>query len=79
MLRVAMSIKVGRITPSTILNKLGTYSRKNRLYQAFQALGNVIRRRFLLKYLAGVRFKKPPTKVRRSTALPNGYFSAGTA
>lgn len=28
MLRVAMSIKAGRITPSTILNKLGTYSRK---------------------------------------------------
>jgi len=35
MLRVALSIKMGRITPSTILRKLGSYSRKNKLYQAF--------------------------------------------
>jgi TnpA family transposase len=28
MLRVAMSIEAGKITPSTILNKLGTYSKK---------------------------------------------------
>jgi TnpA family transposase len=26
MIRAAMSIKAGKITPSTILNKLGTYS-----------------------------------------------------
>jgi TnpA family transposase len=30
MLRVVLSIKAGRITASTILRKLGNYSRKNR-------------------------------------------------
>jgi TnpA family transposase len=51
MLRVALSIKAGQITASTLLRKLGTYSRKNRLYQAFRELGRVIRTIFLLKYI----------------------------
>ncbi len=51
MIRVALSIKAGKITPSTILRKLGTYSRRNKLYQAFQELGRVIRTHFLLSYL----------------------------
>ena len=32
MIRVALSIKAGKIAPSTILRKLGAYSRKNKLY-----------------------------------------------
>ncbi len=52
MLRVVLSIQEGRFTPSTILRRLGAYSRKNRLYQAFCALGRVIRTGFLLRYLA---------------------------
>lgn len=51
MLRVVLSIKAGRITASTLLRKLGTYSRKNRLYQAFRELGCAIRTEFLLKYI----------------------------
>jgi len=51
LLRVALSIKAGRITASTLLRKLGTYSRKNRLYQAFRELGRVIRTIFLLEYI----------------------------
>lgn len=51
MLRVVLSIKAGRITASTLLRKLGTYSRKNRLYQAFRELGRVIRTEFLLNYI----------------------------
>ena len=34
MMRVVLSIKAGKFSASTILRKLGTYSRKNRLYQA---------------------------------------------
>ncbi len=52
MLRVVLSIKAGRITASTLLRKLGTYSRKNKLYQAFRELGRVIRTEFLLKYIS---------------------------
>ena len=51
MLRVALSIKMVRITASSILRRLGTYSRKNKLYQAFRELGRVVRTAFLLEYL----------------------------
>jgi TnpA family transposase len=51
MMRVAVSIKAGRMTPSTILRRLGSESTKNKLYFAFRELGRVIRTLFLLKYL----------------------------
>ncbi len=51
MYRVALSIKEGRITASSILRRLGTYSRKNKLYQAFRELGRLVRTGFLLEYL----------------------------
>ncbi len=51
MLRVALSIKAGRISASSILRRLGTYSRKNKLYTAFRELGRVVRTAFLLDYL----------------------------
>jgi TnpA family transposase len=51
MLRVALSIKAGKIQASTILRKLGTNSPNNKLFQAFQALGGIIRTIFLLQYL----------------------------
>lgn len=49
MFRVALSIKAGRLKPSTILRKLGTNSRKNKLFQAFSELGCALRTRFLLQ------------------------------
>ena len=51
MIRVAISIQTGRISASAILRRLGTYSRKNKLYFAFQELGKVVRSVFLLRYL----------------------------
>ena len=58
MLRVALSISKGRITPSTILRKLGTYSRKNKLYLAFRELGRVVRTSFLLKYISDLELRR---------------------
>ncbi len=49
MLRVVLSIKAGKIMPSTILRRLATYSRKNKLYLALRELGRVVRTIFLLK------------------------------
>src|SRR5699024_8380284 len=46
------------ITPSTILNILGTYTRKNKLFQAFRELGRVIRTTFLLKYMSDEEVRK---------------------
>ena len=52
LMQVVLSIKAGKLMPSTLLRKLNSYSRKNRLYKAFQALGNVIRTLFLLRYFS---------------------------
>ncbi|WP_373538752.1 Tn3 family transposase [Chamaesiphon sp.] len=51
MLRVALSVKAGKINASTVLRKLGTNSTKNKLYQAFHSLGCAVRTGFLLQYL----------------------------
>ena len=58
MLRVAVSIKLGKITPSMILRRLGTFSRKNKLYFAFRELGRVIRTMFLLNYINDVELRR---------------------
>jgi TnpA family transposase len=52
MLQVAQSIRAGRISPSIVLRKLGTASRKNKLYYAFRELGQVIRTISLLEYIS---------------------------
>ncbi len=58
MLRVAVSIKAGKLLPSTILRRLGSYSRHNRLYQAFRELGLVVRTEFLLRYLSDLDLRR---------------------
>ena len=50
MLRVVLSVQAGTITPSTLLRRLGTYSRKNKLYYAMRELGRAVRTGFLLRY-----------------------------
>ena len=57
-LRVAMSIKLGKITPSMILRRLGTFSHKNKLYFAFRKLGRVIRTLFLLDYISDIELRQ---------------------
>ena len=49
LLQVVLSIRQGKISSSFLLKKLTNYSRKNRLYHAFQELGRVIRTQFLLE------------------------------
>lgn len=58
MLRVAISISQGKIRSSTILRKLGTYSRKNKIYFAFRELGRVVRTVFLLNYIAQIELRR---------------------
>ena len=58
MLRVAVSIKVGKIAPSAILRRLGSQSRRNKVYTAFQELGRVVRTLFLLEYIGDVDLRR---------------------
>lgn len=57
MLRIVLSIKAGRVSASSILRRLGTYSRKNKLYAAFAELGRVVRTMFLLKYISDTELR----------------------
>jgi len=70
MLRVALSIKEGKIKPSTILKKLGTFTRKNKLYQAFRELGRVIRTVYLMKYMGDVELR---STIQSATNKSEGY------
>jgi TnpA family transposase len=58
LLRVVISIQEGKVLPSMLLRKLTTYSRKNRLYQAFHAVGTVERTIFLLKFISDVKLRE---------------------
>lgn len=58
MLRIVLSIRSGKITPSAILRRLNTYSQKNHLYRSFQELGKVARTLFLLKCIADPELRK---------------------
>ena len=58
MLRIVLSIKKGKITPSTILRRLNSQSRKNKLYFAFRELGRAVRTIFLMDYVHDVELRK---------------------
>ncbi len=58
MLRVVLSIMKGKIAPSTILKRLGSHSRKNKLYYAFRELGRAVRTQFLLQYIHDIELRK---------------------
>ena len=73
MLRVVLSIKAGRITAATLLRKLGTYSRKNRLYQAFRELGRAVRTEFLLQYLGSTELRTLIQAATNKSEAFNGF------
>jgi TnpA family transposase len=52
LIRVAMSIRAGRLDSVALLRRLGHDSRRNRLYRAFRELGRVMRTIVLLRYLS---------------------------
>jgi len=72
LLRVVLSIRAGTVLPSTLLRKLGHYSRKNRLYQAFRELGRVVRTVFLLQYLSDLALRERITAATNKAEAYNG-------
>ena len=61
LMQIVLSIKAGKMSSSLLLRKLSNYSRKNRLYRAFQELGYVIRTQFLLEYISNVELRETIT------------------
>ncbi|MCK4607856.1 MAG: Tn3 family transposase [Gammaproteobacteria bacterium] len=72
MMQVVLSIYEGKISSSVLLRKLGNYSRKNRLYQAFQELGRVIKTLFLLDYISDVELRETITAQTNKVEAFNG-------
>ncbi|MCY7278268.1 MAG: Tn3 family transposase [Phormidesmis sp. CAN_BIN44] len=70
LMRVALSIKAGKLMPSTLLRKLGSNSRKNKLYQAFRELGQVVRTVFLLQYISDQELRR---QITACTNIVEGY------
>jgi len=73
LLRVVLSIKAGKVSSAVLLRKLGNYSRKNRLYQAFRELGRVIRTVFLLKFISDPEMREGITAVQNKVEAYNGF------
>jgi TnpA family transposase len=62
LLRVAISIREGRLNSVTLLRRLGSNSRKNEIYRAFREVGRSVRTVALLRYLGN-----PPLRRRAGT------------
>ncbi len=73
LLQVVLSIKAGKISSAMLLRKLGNYSRKNRLYQAFRELGRVVRTIFLLQYLSDPHLRQQITDRTNKVEAYNGF------
>lgn len=73
MFQVILSIYEGKISSNIILRKLGNYSRKNRLYKAFQEVGRVIRTIFLLQYISDSQLRQQITAATNKAESYNGF------
>ena len=73
LLQVVLSIRAGRITTLNLLRRLGSYSRRNRLYQAFQELGRVIRTVFLLRWLSELELRVQVTATTNKVEAFHGF------
>ncbi len=58
MFRVAISIKEGKIKPSSFLNKIAYCGGRNKLYIAFRELGRALRTIYILKYINDFDLRK---------------------
>ena len=73
LLQVVLSIQTGKISSALLLRKLGNYSRKNRLYQAFQELGRVVRTVFLLLYISDIQMRSLITAATNKVESYHGF------
>lgn len=72
LMQVVLSIQAGKVLPSMLLQKLGVYARKNKLYRAFRELGRVIRSIYLLEYISS---KDLRMEVRQATTKVESFHA----
>jgi TnpA family transposase len=83
LMRVAISIREGKLNSVTLLRRLGSHSRENEIYKAFREVGRSVRTVALLRFLADPALRRRMTAVtnksRGSTGSPPACASATTA
>jgi TnpA family transposase len=57
-LRLITTIKLKRTTASTVLSRLNSYSKKNKLYRTLKEFGKIIKSIFILRYIDNVELRQ---------------------
>ncbi|MDL4813167.1 Tn3 family transposase [Actinomadura opuntiae] len=73
LMRVAISIREGRLNSVTLLRRLGSGSRRNEIYRAFREVGRSVRTVALLRYLADPALRRRVTAVTNKVEAYNGF------
>lgn len=73
LMQIALSIQAGKISSPMLLRKLGSYSRRNKLYLAAQTLGSVIRTIFLLNWIGSRELRQEVTANTNKIESYNGF------
>src|SRR3954464_4646615 len=73
LMRVAISIREGRLNSVTMLRRLTSNSRRNEIYQAFREVGRSVRTVALLRYLADPALRRRVTAATNKVEAYNGF------
>ena len=73
LMRVAISISEGRLSSATLMRRLRSNSRKNRIYKVFREVGGSVRTVALLRYLADPQLRGRITAATNKVESYNGF------
>jgi len=73
LMQVALSIQAGSISSPMLLRRLGSESRRNRLYLAARELGNVVRTVYLLEWIGSIEMRQEVTANTNKIESYNGF------
>jgi TnpA family transposase len=75
-LRLAVTIKLKRVTASDIFRRLNSYSKHNSLYTALKAFGRIIKTLFVLRYIDNVELRMAIEALLNKIELANRFTRA---
>jgi TnpA family transposase len=73
LMRVALSIRAGKVSSATLLRRLGNESRKNRIYRALREVGRAVRSVVLLRYLSEPELREGITAITNRVEAFHGF------
>ena len=73
LMQVAISISAGRLSSATLMRRLRSNSRKNRIYKVFREVGRSVRTVSLLRYLADPQLRARITAATNKVESYNGF------